>query len=273
MLETTRVEEEAFLATIEGGHGAVRAVGAVRAARGWATPMRGTISGEDAFRLYDTFGFPIDLTELMARERGYYGGHRRRSTPRSTSNARGRKEERKSRRLTVEVDELGDSAAWDAAPAVDRGRRVVRGLRRGGDRDAGHGVAPAGRRPRGGAAPGNAVLRRVGRAGVRPRGDRGPGVARRRGRRAQARRAAGRGGPPHRRVRVRTRHGPRALAAPPGHGAQPHGHASAARGAAPGAGRRRAPGGVAGGARPAALRFHPPRSGGGREAGRDRSAS
>jgi alanyl-tRNA synthetase len=41
-------------------------VEAARVARGLA----GKINGPAAFLLYDTFGFPLDLTELMARERG-----------------------------------------------------------------------------------------------------------------------------------------------------------------------------------------------------------
>ena len=43
---------------------------------GWSTFIEDeckstpSISAEDAFKLYDTFGFPIDLTQIMAEERG-----------------------------------------------------------------------------------------------------------------------------------------------------------------------------------------------------------
>src|SRR5437773_5022058 len=55
----TRAEEERFFDTIEGG------LGRLEELKG--TPV---ISGEDAFKLYDTYGFPIDLMQLIAAERG-----------------------------------------------------------------------------------------------------------------------------------------------------------------------------------------------------------
>src|SRR3989440_6996182 len=54
----TRAEEERFLETIEGGLGRLEELKGAKA-----------ISGDEAFKLYDTFGFPIDLTQMIAAER------------------------------------------------------------------------------------------------------------------------------------------------------------------------------------------------------------
>ncbi len=61
-------EEKRFLATVDGGMQRMAALAPVREAK--ATP-RPVISGGEVFRLYDTFGFPVDLTRLVAEERGY----------------------------------------------------------------------------------------------------------------------------------------------------------------------------------------------------------
>ena len=59
-----REEEMSFLRTLDRG---IRLMDDY-IARNSATR---TIPGEDAFILYDTYGFPIDLTELIASEKGY----------------------------------------------------------------------------------------------------------------------------------------------------------------------------------------------------------
>ena len=56
----TRAEEERFLETIEGG-----------LARMEELRHQPVISGEDAFKLYDTYGFPPDLTQMIAAEHGH----------------------------------------------------------------------------------------------------------------------------------------------------------------------------------------------------------
>jgi alanyl-tRNA synthetase len=59
--EVTENEEHRFLETIEGGLRRLEEI--------FASGAR-TIPGEEAFKLYDTFGFPIDLTAMIAEERG-----------------------------------------------------------------------------------------------------------------------------------------------------------------------------------------------------------
>ena len=114
LLQTTRVEEQAFLSTIEGGLTRFEQLAPPHTTQGGAS-VRGTISGEDAFRLYDTFGFPIDLTELMAHERGYLvdipGFEAALLEQRTRS-----KDERKSRKLGVAADALDDLLSWEVPP-------------------------------------------------------------------------------------------------------------------------------------------------------------
>jgi len=59
--EVLRIEEERFFNTIDRGIARFEDV---------AAKADGAISGRDAFALYDTFGFPLDLTQIMAEERG-----------------------------------------------------------------------------------------------------------------------------------------------------------------------------------------------------------
>ena len=113
ILDTTRAEEERFLGTIDEGMQRFEQFAPARSTQG-SLELRGTIAGEDAFRLYDTFGFPIDLTQLMARERGYTvdtdGFDRALAVQREQSRA-----DRRSRDITVTGDELADISGWESA--------------------------------------------------------------------------------------------------------------------------------------------------------------
>lgn len=72
--KVTKEEEDAFLKTLDRGIKMMDDLVAKckgEAAKGNAeTGITAGISGTDAFVLYDTFGFPIDLTELIAKENG-----------------------------------------------------------------------------------------------------------------------------------------------------------------------------------------------------------
>jgi alanyl-tRNA synthetase len=65
ILKVVVLEEERFNATIDAGLGILSGIIEELKANG-----KTVISGEDSFKLYDTFGFPVDLTKEIAEEAG-----------------------------------------------------------------------------------------------------------------------------------------------------------------------------------------------------------
>ncbi len=115
IIDTTRAEEQRFLTTIDGGMKRFDELAPEATTQG-SDVLKGTISGEDAFKLYDTFGFPIDLTELMARERGYAVDIPGFEAALAGQRAQSQKE-RKSKKIGVAADDLADTS-WLASEPV-----------------------------------------------------------------------------------------------------------------------------------------------------------
>ena len=102
IVRNTRAEEVAFLDRIESG---LRLFDQLAPEGG-----QGTIAGADVFKLYDTFGFPVDLTDLMARERGYGVDLEGFETALEAQRQRSRAD-RAAARLGVDADALADG--WE----------------------------------------------------------------------------------------------------------------------------------------------------------------
>ena len=124
VIETIREEEESFGRTLDRG---------IKLFEGVAeqSRARGIVSGADAFKLYDTFGFPPDLTALMADERGLkidmegYESHRKAAE--ALSRAGGAKEEGGAdSTLVLTGDETARLARMGVEPTDDSQKYHVR---------------------------------------------------------------------------------------------------------------------------------------------------
>ena len=106
--DVTRAEEERFLATIEGGLSRFDEL---------ASADSRIIPGEEAFKLYDTFGFPLDLTQLMAEERGVQVDVVGFDAALEEQRERSRKDRAES---GVDGDALADAGGWTSLSASEQ---------------------------------------------------------------------------------------------------------------------------------------------------------
>ena len=92
------LEEERFDATIDAGLAILDDIIAKARAEG-----KNVIEGADAFKLYDTFGFPIDLTREIAEENGF-------STDMDTFNALMQEQKQRARNARANISGWSDKA-------------------------------------------------------------------------------------------------------------------------------------------------------------------
>ncbi|MHB8905105.1 MAG: alanine--tRNA ligase [Melioribacteraceae bacterium] len=85
------------------------------------------ISGNDVFKLYDTYGFPVDLTAVMAREQGFTIDETRFNELMDEQKERARKSTKdKLGVVTVTIDKLDDFNLLSTAPTEFRGYDELR---------------------------------------------------------------------------------------------------------------------------------------------------
>ena len=103
--KTLRSEEESFNKTLDRGIELFS-----RETKGMEAGQ--ALSGKFAFKLYDTFGFPIDLTELMARERGLTIDHQEFEAQMDAQRKRARKAHKSVDILVSESSDCADSTIF-----------------------------------------------------------------------------------------------------------------------------------------------------------------